>query len=444
MLTRPKSIISFSVLLIATLLSMSFADSGPEHQIYQDRPIKLGTSGGNINDRSSMYCCSGTLGALVQAGDMKFILSNNHVLARTNLASVGDPVNQPGQIDQNCGQQGHVANLTDFVTIRFKKGRSAPINKIDAAIALVVDGTVDPNGAIIDIGRLSSETAAAQLGQAVKKSGRTTGLTSGTVTDIGVTVDVAYSKSCGGGGTQVARFNNQIIITSSDGPFSAGGDSGSLIVEDQAVQPRAVGLLFAGSSSYTIANPIDAVLNAFGVSMAGGTVTSPPPPPPASVGTISGVVTEKGSTTGISGATVEADSGQSAQTDGAGVYTIENVPVGERSARASASGFRSQTKSVTVSDGAVAVANFALRVSKGKGNSRSSNVRAALNAKKRNETKLFEIDGVVGIGVGLSKNGEPVIRVYMEKDLPETRRAIPHTIEGIAVESIVTGVFEAF
>jgi hypothetical protein len=89
----------------------------------------------------------------------------------------------------------------------------------------------------------------------VKKSGRTTGLTTGTITAVNVTVDVTYSTQCGIG-SQKARFVNQIAI--GPGGFSAGGDSGSLIVEDVATCPRAVGLLFAGSSTITIANPISA------------------------------------------------------------------------------------------------------------------------------------------------------------------------------------------
>ena len=64
----------------------------------------------------------------------------------------------------------------------------------------------------------------------------------------------------------VATFQNQIIIQSLNAnPFSAGGDSGSLIVTDVTQQPT--GLLFAGSTTHTIANPIQAVLAALGVTI---------------------------------------------------------------------------------------------------------------------------------------------------------------------------------
>jgi len=101
----------------------------------------------------------------------------------------------------------------------------------------------------------------------VKKSGRTTGLTKATISAANVTVDVSY------GSRQTARFVNQVLVT--PGNFIASGDSGSLMVEDVDVAPGAVGLLFAGSSSVAIANPIDAMLNAFpGVTIVGAPSTS--------------------------------------------------------------------------------------------------------------------------------------------------------------------------
>jgi hypothetical protein len=74
-----------------------------------------------------------------------------------------------------------------------------------------------------------------------------------------------------------ARFVDQVIIT--PGGFSDGGDSGSLIVTDNA-DKNPVALLFAGSSTETIANRIDFVLNYFSVAVDGSTSEPPPPPPP--------------------------------------------------------------------------------------------------------------------------------------------------------------------
>ncbi len=110
----------------------------------------------------------------------------------------------------------------------------------------------------------------------MQKYGRTTGLTHGTVSEISVTVNVCYEGFvvC----TKWARFVDQIAIT--DGTFSGGGDSGSLIVTHDA-NKYPVGLLFAGSSTRTIANPIGPVLQRFNVTIddgsGGGSPGNSPP-----------------------------------------------------------------------------------------------------------------------------------------------------------------------
>jgi hypothetical protein len=104
------------------------------------------------------------------------------------------------------------------------------------------------SGEIRGIG-LVSGTKGASLGQTVRKSGRTTDFTTGTITLLNATVNVAY-------GAKTARFVGQVITT----PMSQGGDSGSLIVDGS--ENKAVGLLYAGSPQATIFNPIIEVLNA--------------------------------------------------------------------------------------------------------------------------------------------------------------------------------------
>jgi hypothetical protein len=230
----------------------------------------LGVSGGNINDLTTKLfgtvCCGGTLGGLVTDGSSFFILSNNHVLAKTNTALIGDDIVQPGLLDVNCEQSPAdvVADLTDFETISFSAD-----NAIDAAIAAIVPGQVDTSGSILDIGQPGSTPATPAIGMPVKKSGRTTGLTHGTIIAVNVTINVSYPKGgrCGTRFLQTATFTNQIRVSGSS--FSAGGDSGSLIVEDVDSCPRPVGLLFAGSETDTFANPMEDVLDAFGVTVAG-------------------------------------------------------------------------------------------------------------------------------------------------------------------------------
>ncbi len=189
----------------------------------------------------------------------QYILSNNHVLARENKAALGEDITQPGLIDTSpvCQKRTSdvVADLTAFVPLLLKKG----ITPVDAAIARTRTGAVDTSGAILEIGTVSNIIASDRIGCVVQKSGRTTGRTDGTISAVDATVKVRYSNG-------TATFTNQFFVTPST--FSAGGDSGSLIVRDGG-NPRPVGLLFAGSTTYTIANPIGDVLGALGVSMVG-------------------------------------------------------------------------------------------------------------------------------------------------------------------------------
>lgn len=265
-----SSVIVASVVLAVTVAS-AFADSGANHQVLQTRPIKLGTSGGNVNDISHAFCCSGTLGSLVTDGTNQYILSNNHVLASVNAGSAGEAVSQPGLVDLSCSAPAadYVANLTRFVSIDFSRGAT---NTVDCAIAKVITGDVDPGGSILDVGQINSSfISAPAVGLAVKKSGRTTGLTTGSITGINATISVQYQLGCGSGKKATATYVNQLVFTN----ISSGGDSGSLIVEDVASCPRPVGLLFAGSSSTTIGNPIGSVLSALGVSFVHGSCPAP-------------------------------------------------------------------------------------------------------------------------------------------------------------------------
>jgi len=263
--------IAFAVL--CAVYSIAVADDGPLHQVQQMRPIALGTSGGNINYSSAQFCCSGTLGALVADTQGLYVVSNNHILARTNLARPGEPIIQPGLADVACSTDParQVAALTRFVPIDFH-GRS---NRVDAAIAKIVPDAVDVSGEVLDLGVLSGDIAEPQVGLEVTKSGRTTGQTFGTVAAISVSIDVGYTKRCGVG-SQVAHFVDQFRIT--PGSFSAGGDSGSVIVENTGAgtPPRAVGLLFAGTDTDTFAHPISAVMDALCVAPVGAAVLPDP------------------------------------------------------------------------------------------------------------------------------------------------------------------------
>jgi hypothetical protein len=216
------------------------------------RPAPIGFSVGHPN------ITAGTLGARVTDGTNVYVLSNNHVIANSNNASIGDPILQPGAFDGGSQPGDVIGTLYDFQPISFSSN-----NQMDAAIAIVnpndVSGSAPPGAAY---GAPSTQIQSASVGMEVQKYGRTTGHTIGTVAETNVTVSVCFATR-GPFCSQSATFVGQFTIT--DGTFSAGGDSGSLIVTTG--QNRPVGLLFAGSSTRTIANPIGVVLNRFGVSI---------------------------------------------------------------------------------------------------------------------------------------------------------------------------------
>ena len=263
----PESIEGIQVVKVVSGKMMMLRGSSSGHMARYPRPIELGVSGGNSKDFAYPYCCSGTLGGLVQSGGTLYILSNGHVFAGDQAASANDPdvaevgqeINQPGLIDVNCSDipADYVAYLTTWCEDGYN---------VDCAIAEIIPGMVDPGGSILEIGEISATPLDAYVGLEVKKSGRTTGLTRGSVSSINGNFNVGGSDECGGEST-VEYFTGQIVITGRR--VSGAGDSGSFVVEDITTNPRCIGLLFAGGGNTAICNPIDDVLSYFGVSLVG-------------------------------------------------------------------------------------------------------------------------------------------------------------------------------
>ncbi len=254
---RNGYVVAVFALAIVVIAAPAFADSGAQHQVKQAPPIKLGTSGGSSVDASSAYCCGGTLGSAVLYDGVLSILSNNHILARSGSATVGEDDIQPGLIDVSCRASG-ANTVADFA------GNKVPLGSanVDAAIATARSGMVDTTGAILDVGAPCSNTQTPTLGLAVAKSGRTTGYTTGTVQSVNTSVSVQYQKGCNSGKKFTVSYTNQVVVSAASGSFSAGGDSGSLIVSNDGT-PNPVALLFAGNSTQTIGNPIQDVVSAF-------------------------------------------------------------------------------------------------------------------------------------------------------------------------------------
>ena len=225
----------------------------------KQRPLLIGCSIGHFN------VTAGTLGCFVRplGGSGLFVLSNNHVLANENRGKAGDAIIQPGQHDGGVNPDDVVATLGGFV--RLKKQGS---NFVDAALGKIADGIsteltiLKGNGKLSGLGDVFLDE-----GAEVFKIGRTTGLTRGRVTAFELD-NVVVAFDIGN-----LRFDNQIEIGGlDDGPFSDGGDSGSLIVSSDK---RGVALLFAGGDQggangqgLTYANPLRAVLEALQVELA--------------------------------------------------------------------------------------------------------------------------------------------------------------------------------
>lgn len=288
---------------------------------YQDkqRPVVPGVSTGHY------AITAGTIGGVVEVDGQNMLLSNNHVFANENSASLGDPIIQPGDYDGG-NINDRIGVLYDYVPLTFvhqteptpppsdepptpdpepepdptptpppeedskcfvanifvkslnkvaeifgretrlkavrpSKTVAAPQevvtkqiirNRVDAALCKLDDG-IDVNLNYLSYyDGVKGVNELAGVGTLVKKLGRTTGFTNGIITQTNVVVDVQYD-----GG--IVRFEDQISIEHVElgKSFSAGGDSGSIIVDEN---DNAVGLLFAGNDVTTFANSIDNVM----------------------------------------------------------------------------------------------------------------------------------------------------------------------------------------
>ncbi len=243
------------------------------------RPAPGGVSCGHFN------ITAGTLGCWVKKNDKLYILSNNHVIANSNNANIGDNILQPGPYDGGNNPADKIAVLSEYVPIQFEgvggadpcgvAGAVASVlnwlaglfgsstrlharrdieaeNLVDAAIA----EPVDPNdilNEILEIGAINGITEG-ELGMSLQKSGRTTGFTTGSIQQIDVTAQVNY------GSNQIATFVDQLMA----GAMSQGGDSGSAVLNDQS---QMVGLLFAGSPTSTIINRVQNVFSTLQITL---------------------------------------------------------------------------------------------------------------------------------------------------------------------------------
>jgi hypothetical protein len=201
------------------------------------------------------FIFAGTLGAIVidNATNQHAALTNFHVACVDNTFSIGDRMVQPSRIDTGVVPTDEFGSLA----------RETLSANVDGAV-ISIDSGRSSQCQIADIG-LVRGTTAATLGMAVRKRGRTTLLTYGTVDGLSGSVNIDY-----GDGIGVRTLTNQVSIaadTTRNPLFSDHGDSGSVIVDDSGF---VVGLLFAGAGTSTVANPIAAVLSELNISMCVG------------------------------------------------------------------------------------------------------------------------------------------------------------------------------
>ena len=437
----------------ATALVTIAQPTGAGNQQAQSLPIKLGTSGGDSLDLTksgnTITCCSGTLGSLVQRAGTFYILSNNHVLARSNQAKPGEPVTQPGLVDSNCTPATPVANLSQFVQLPPGGTSTAPkTGTVDAAIGQIISGAVDTSGSILELGTASStpnvpnpappanSTVAPAIGMGVAKAGRSSGLTCSSISSVNTIVDIDYTTSCSGGTSFTVEFNNQIVI--SGGSFSAAGDSGSLVVHKSTAQP--VGLLYGGDSTSTVANPIGAVLNALADSqgnvptIVGGGQHAIACPTPGAAAPASAQATPLAAAEvvratevaerhaarlmanpGVAGVVV---GGSQDEPGRAAVVIYVNSLPNPATFPAQLDGVRTRIVSVSASGSAIAVPELAV--------AEAEVARVAAIKEQHAEQLLRDNPAIFGVGVGASEDspGEAAVVLFVNEDMPYTPPAV--------------------
>jgi hypothetical protein len=300
----------------------------------------LGVSGGNYNSLSyvttgkknnkttTVTCCTGTLGALVEDSSNQYVLGSAHNFARNSGAKTNEPIIQPGLVDLGCWQPGVLADktledqvATLYKSVPIKVGTS--VNQYDAAIAKVVNCDlgpagpaapgIDPAGEIFNLGAgpTGQTCAPGQIsatpfpyddlrdGMFVMKMGRGSCLTTGQIDAFDAMGKVVYPATCNVTASGTAYFDHQILVigasltslSSSACTFVQSGDSGALVMTytDQFTCAQAIGIVFAatpaagtlwGPDTGQIAavTPIQTILTEFGVTLVGDSSCAPAPP----------------------------------------------------------------------------------------------------------------------------------------------------------------------
>ncbi|MGA9782031.1 MAG: hypothetical protein WBQ52_07725 [Terracidiphilus sp.] len=468
----------------AILLNTEGVASNPvDHQGEMGPLLPLGSSGGNNGDFDARGntiedCCSGTLGALVEDNSGKqYVLSNDHVLAKSDHATVGDAIVQPGLIDNNCTPNGDgpgtvpVAALSEWLPLK------SSATNVDAAIAQVGSRMVDGAGAILELGGRQAdgtlgaappgtsstdgrgETASLQM--RVAKSGRTTGLTCGGVTAVDLDVQVDYFSDCAETKPYTTKvFTNQVGITGDR--LSDAGDSGALVVDTANAEP--VGLFFAGGTDAAgvgqgVANPAPEVLSELGAAALNGTSFSFVGGPDHGVSCLSYGNSTVNAAQSAELPDAESERGQEALYTARSLVNPANgilgVAMGKSSDRpgeaavlvyvgAAAKGTVPATiegvRTVVIQTGQEAVAMGTAPLDNGGAGNiglAPSALGRAIRVKQQLARSLMRNPAFFGIGVGQSLDSprEPALAIYVDRNrLPAS---LPATMDGVRTRYVV-------
>jgi len=211
------------------------------------RPIQSGYSVGHVK------ITAGTLGAIVENGDKRYLLSNSHILANSGKGKPGDKIVYPGPDDGGEVPADWVAALSKSVA--FTKGGDF-VNHVDAALAEIRAEREQDLNFGLEGAKVPLATVDAERDMIVTKRGRTTGKTKGKVIDVDFRIQITYP------GVGKLGFTNQVLCER----YTEGGDSGSLVVDTKS--GKIVGLHFAGAEQGSVFNPIGAVMKALNFTFA--------------------------------------------------------------------------------------------------------------------------------------------------------------------------------
>jgi hypothetical protein len=288
--------------------------------------------------------------------------------------------------------------------------RAAYSASVESSQGVIARTTGANNGSITVDGAFtvtSQNATATHYSGTIHKVGRTTGWTSGTVSNTCATVNVS--------GTDIQLLCQTMVQGPLFGSIVGGGDSGSpafRIISGNDVE--LVGILWGGSffGDLFVFSPLKGVLDELGSFDATAGAALPPPPP--ATGTISGTVTAQGGGA-ISGATVTVvGTSLSATTNASGAYTISDVPTGTYSVTASASGYTEQTQTgVTVNDGETTTVDFQLAPVASGGDMSVSDITITGTGGRTNDRHLRATVTVVA-------GGSPVSGALVQATLQQT------------------------